>query len=51
MSAEINAWELDEIEKEYLNAISRADTDEAYYLSLGLKEYRELYKLGECDVQ
>lgn len=43
------ASELDDVEKEYLRAIDRAagrgDCDEAQWLSVGLREYRELYKL------
>jgi len=36
---------LDAIEREYEQAINRARTsDEAYELSVGLRQYRELYK-------
>jgi hypothetical protein len=39
---------MDEIEKEYIKAIARAsangDNDIAQDLSVGLKQYRELYK-------
>lgn len=36
---------MDEIEKEYERAIRNArSTDEAYELSIGLAQYREMYK-------
>jgi hypothetical protein len=36
---------LDAIEQEYMRAINRARTsDEAFELSIGLRQYRELYK-------
>lgn len=36
---------MDAIEEEYIRKINRAsDTDEAYELSVGLKQYRELYQ-------
>jgi hypothetical protein len=41
---------LDPIEKEYILAIKRARTDEeAYELYLGLKQYKELYKVEEVE--
>lgn len=38
---------LDSVEREYLLAIREADTDEAYWLSVGLDEYRRFYKSEE----
>ena len=36
--------ELDDVEKDYEYLLQYADTDEAYELSLGLREYRSYYK-------
>ncbi len=38
---------LDWIEQDYILAINRAETpDEAHELSIGLREYQELYKVS-----
>jgi hypothetical protein len=40
----------DQVEADYERAIAiaagRGDTDEAHELSIGLRQYRELYKIG-----
>jgi len=38
---------LDPIEAEYERAIDMANTDEAYELAIGLKQYRELYQIKD----
>jgi hypothetical protein len=39
--------QLDPIEQEYERAISNARTDdEAYELSIGLRQYKQMYKVG-----
>lgn len=44
---------LDSVERQYYQALTKAeahgDNDEAYSLSVGLKEYREYYKDGLYD--
>lgn len=42
--------QLDAVEREYLAAIDRADTDESYELSIGLAQYRELYRCPPPDL-
>jgi hypothetical protein len=45
MSIEPPSDSLDAIEQDYMQAINRARTsDEAFELSIGLCQYRELYK-------
>lgn len=37
--------QLDDVEREYLARMSTAGNEEAFELSIGLRQYRELYKI------
>lgn len=46
------ARQLDPVEQDYERAMRMArDTDEAFELSIGLKQYREMFKVDSCYLE